>query len=122
LIANSNSGSKPLVCNCTVTWEIAKTPAFASDDTLLADVTKPLITAQRNRRFWKSKWSGWNLFIQAIVKRKSPFPNPLQLAEKSDQRGQIGDHGRKRNETQDQLSMLERSVKDTKQQFGLDLL
>jgi hypothetical protein len=38
LIANSNSGSKPLVCNCTVTWEIAKTQLCVGRS-LLADVT-----------------------------------------------------------------------------------
>jgi hypothetical protein len=103
---------------------LAKTPSFfASDDTLTTTLRPPLITAQREIAALEIKVDRQKEFIhQAIVKRKSAFPNPAtnwqeKLTNAGKSTAMVGNETKLKTE----LSMLEVQVKAHKQQFGLDL-
>jgi hypothetical protein len=103
---------------------LAKTPSFfASDDTLTATLRPPLITAQREIAALEIKVDRQkDLINQAIVKRKSSFPNPaINWQEKLANAGKLTVMTGSEAKLKTELSMLEVQVKAHKQQFGLDL-
>jgi hypothetical protein len=103
---------------------LAKTPSFfASDDTLTTTLRPPLITAQREIAALEIKVERQKASInEAIVKRKSAFPNPAsnwqeKLTNAGKSTAMVGNETKLKTE----LSMFEVQVKAHKQQFGLDL-